>query len=108
MRWQVLYTGLLALSNLAGSVRLIGPELLEAAQDAAFLTEKFCARVTGQLLSALHHLHAVVGIYHRDIKPENLRSLSGQGEGCVGRDLEQDQGDVRHSKCSLRIVFGGS
>jgi serine/threonine protein kinase len=53
--------------------RLIGPELLEAAQDAAFLTEKFCARVTGQLLSALHHLHAVVGIYHRDIKPENLR-----------------------------------
>jgi serine/threonine protein kinase len=54
--------------------RLYGPELLAAATDTSFYaSEKFCARVTAQLLSALHHLHTVVGVYHRDVKPENLR-----------------------------------
>jgi serine/threonine protein kinase len=54
--------------------RLHGCELtLALDQNAPRWTEKRCASVMHDLLSALRHLHDVVGVIHRDVKLENLR-----------------------------------
>jgi serine/threonine protein kinase len=53
--------------------RLHGCELTVALTDlGAKWSERNCACVMHDLLSALSHLHQVVGVYHRDVKLENL------------------------------------
>eukprot|EP00928_Gymnodinium_smaydae_P037008 TRINITY_DN25758_c0_g2_i1.p1 TRINITY_DN25758_c0_g2~~TRINITY_DN25758_c0_g2_i1.p1 ORF type:complete len:471 (+),score=82.88 TRINITY_DN25758_c0_g2_i1:140-1552(+) len=54
-------------------------ELLEGPDLMAWLIQRACtvpevpvADITQQMLSAVHYLHAVIGILHRDVKPENF------------------------------------
>jgi serine/threonine protein kinase len=53
--------------------KLQGCELTVAlSEKGGKWSQKNCAGVMCDLLSALHHLHEVVGVYHRDVKLENL------------------------------------
>jgi serine/threonine protein kinase len=53
--------------------KLQGCELTVAlSENGAKWSEKNCAGVMCDLLSALNHLHQVIGVYHRDVKLENL------------------------------------
>jgi serine/threonine protein kinase len=51
-------------------------------------SERNCAGVMRDLLSALQYLHEVAGIYHRDVKLENLRFRGRSSGPMAGRKVD--------------------
>jgi serine/threonine protein kinase len=70
--------------------KLYGCELTIALTDqtAPRWTEKRCASVMHDLLSALDHIHNVVGVMHRDVKLENLRFRGRTSGPKAGRKVD--------------------
>jgi len=67
--------------------KLEGPDLLDWFGSEFPLSERVCKDVAHQVLSALQHLHTVVGICHRDVKLDNFR-FRQQGSDLVLLDVD--------------------
>merc|ERR1719482_14358 len=71
--------------------KLKGCELSVAlTENGAKWSERQCAGVMRDLLSALQFLHEVAGIYHRDVKLENLMFRGRTSGPMAGRKVDGD------------------
>eukprot|EP00931_Biecheleriopsis_adriatica_P061758 TRINITY_DN37152_c0_g1_i1.p1 TRINITY_DN37152_c0_g1~~TRINITY_DN37152_c0_g1_i1.p1 ORF type:complete len:617 (+),score=113.37 TRINITY_DN37152_c0_g1_i1:79-1929(+) len=62
---------------------LHGEDLLERVEREFPISESYCKNVMQTVLTALSHIHTVVGVCHRDIKLDNFRYREASSESSI-------------------------